>query len=353
MVNTNKGDNMHEIDLKNYKIRTDLIVEQIDKDDKNIIKKERKYSDINVLEITLEEDNKELLKDKGTYITISFNDVTDTQNRKNLEKVLVEELKVMLSICKINKDAKGLIVGLGNLSSTPDSLGPKVASSILVTRHLFELDGINVEEGYRNVSSFTPGVMGNTGIESSDIIKGIIDSIKPDFVIAIDALASSSIDRVNKTIQLTSTGINPGSGVGNSRKELSEKTLGIPVIAIGIPTVVDAVTIVSDTINYLKKIYSYNIKNIDKAKTKLSISTSKKYIEEDDNLTEEQKEQLLGLIGNLDDEEMKELILEVLTPIGYNMMVTPKEIDFIIDKLSVVIRDSINKGLHQKLVKDI
>ncbi len=338
---------MHEIDLSNYKVRTDLIVEEEGIiENKDVIKKEREYGDIKVLDIILKDDMKELGKKKGKYITINFSDVTDSKNRFKLENVLVQELRKILNELKIKMSAKCLVVGLGNSASTPDSLGPKVASSVLVTRYLFEIEGIKVEDGYRNVSSFVPGVMGSTGIEASDIILGIIEKIKPDFILVVDALASSSIDRVNKTIQITDTGIHPGSGVGNSRKELSLNTLGIPVIAIGIPTVVDAVTIVSDTINYIMKNYSYNVKHIDKASNKLKRVQDINYLDDVKELSKNEKEKLLGMIGNLNDEEIRQLIFEVLTPIGYNMMVTPKEVDFVIEKLSVMLRNSINKSLH-------
>lgn len=341
---------MHEIDLSKYKIRTDLIVEQLD-NDLNINQVERVYKDIKVLEVCLDKDNEFIEKKAGKYITISFNDITDINNRNNLEEVFVKELKKIMNSSNIKGNDKCLVVGLGNNNSTPDSLGPKVASNILVTRHLFELSGITVENGYRNVSSFIPGVMGSTGIEASDIILGIIEKTKPDFVLVIDALASSSIDRVNKTIQLTDSGINPGSGVGNARKEISKNTLGIPVIAIGIPTVVDAVTIVSDTINYIKKNYSYNIKNMNKGSNKFKLAKDTNYLKNDlDDLSKEENEKLLGLVGNLKEEEIKELIFEVLTPVGYNMMVTPKEVDFVIDKLSLVIVNGINKSLHSNKI---
>ena len=343
---------MHNIDLSRYKIRTDLIVEQLNDNINNqgINKEERKYENISILDIYLDNDNCNLFNKKpGRYITISFEDVTDSTNRINLEKALTKEIKKLLNSLNINDNARCLVVGLGNNQSTPDALGPKVANSVLVTRHLFQLEGVVVEKGYRNVSSFVPGVMGSTGIEASDIILGIIDKTKPDFVLVVDALAASSVDRVNKTIQMTDTGIHPGSGVGNSRKELSKETLGIPVIAIGITTVVDAVTIVSDTINFILKNYSYNIKNINKLSNKLKLSNSINYLDSElEELPKEEKERLLGMIGNLSDEEMKQLIFEVLSPIGYNMMVTPKEIDFVIDKLSSVVKNGINNSLHDE-----
>ena len=146
------------------------------------------------------------------------------------------------------------------MNVTPDALGPIVVENVLVTRHLFQLQPESVEEGFRPVSAIRPGVMGITGIETSDVIYGIIEKTNPDFVIAIDALAARSIERVNSTIQISDTGIHPGSGVGNKRKELSKATLGIPVIAIGVPTVVDAVSITSDTIDFILKHFGREMK---------------------------------------------------------------------------------------------
>ena len=220
---------------------------------------------------------------------------------------------------------------------------------IVVTKHLFELG--NVEKGFREVSAFSPGVMGQTGIETSEIIFGVVERTKPDFLIVIDALASNSIARINKTIQMTDSGIHPGSGVGNERKEISKKILNIPVIAIGVPTVVDAVTIVSDTINYMSKQFAYNKNNIDNPINKLIPISSIDYLKDKNikDLSPKDKKHLMGIIGTLSDEEMKQLVYEVLSPIGYNMMVTPKEIDFLIEKLSEVLAGGINNTLHRQI----
>lgn len=342
---------MSEFDLKNYKVRTDLIVESIDTDNtKDIDKTEREIDDIKVTDITVKKDLESLNKKRGKYITISFDDITDTNNRRRVEEVVINELLNLMKFNKISTNDSCLVIGLGNYKSTPDSLGPKVISDLVVTRHLYLIDELRVEEGYREVSGFIPGVMGTTGIEAHNIISGLVKEIKPKFIIAIDALASSSIDRVNKTIQMTDTGINPGSGVGNSRKEISKNTLGIPVIAIGIPTVVDAVTIVSDTLKYLLKKFSYNKENINNHANKLKPVTSINYLKDDiKDLSSEDKERILGFLGNLSEEEMHQLIFEVLSPIGYNLMVTPKEIDFVIDKLGLLLSTSINKALHTKM----
>lgn len=337
----------NEKDLKQYSIRTDLIVDLFDQQqtEDGVFSDSYQENDINVLEVTITKEKNKLNKKKGKYITISYQDVTDKVNAKNVETVVVKELKKMFLDLNIDENKKCLVVGLGNRKSTPDALGPKTVDEILVTRYLYEMDNIEVDKDYRNVASFIPGVTGNTGIESSDIILGIIERIKPDFVLVIDALASSSMDRVNKTIQITDSGIHPGSGVYNNRKELSYETLHIPVISIGVPTVIEAFVLVSDTIQYLLKHFSYNKENYQK--NKLIPVTMRNYKNHTKELSKEEKIQLLGEIGTLTEEEIKELIFEVLTPIGYNMMVTPKEIDFVMDKTSELLSSAINKALHK------
>lgn len=347
------GDKMnHEIDLQKYQIRTDLAIEAINKNKeiKGVKSSQRVVDNIKITDVYIDiEVSKTINKKSGNYITIEFTDVTDYNNSEKVKKIFVEELKKIIKNNNISKEDSCLIVGLGNSNSTPDSLGPKSVSNVIVTNHLFVLG--EVEDGFRKTYALTPGVMGSTGIETSELIKSVVDSVKPDFVLAIDALASQSIERVNKTIQMTDTGIHPGSGVGNSRKELSYDTLNIPVIAIGVPTVVDAVTIVSDTIDYMFKHYSYNKNNIDNPVNKLIPAVSLNYLNKEINVTKEDKETLMGVIGSLDNEEIKQLIFEVLTPIGYNLMVTPKEIDFLMDKLSLIIGEGINVALHDKVDK--
>ncbi len=337
----------NKIKLENKLIRTDLVVELIDKNNKNIISKTK--DNITITTANVEKDiSSQIGKKEGMYITISFDDITNFETREKVGKVLEEELKKIIKKLKIKPKAECLIVGLGNIKSTPDSLGPLTIQKIVVTKHLFTLN-TNVKDGIRSVSALSPGVMGTTGIETSDIIKAIVDKIKPDFLIIIDSLAALSINRVNKVIQLTNTGIHPGSGIGNSRKEISYDILKIPVIAIGVPTVVESATIVNDTINYLFKHLSYIKNNYDK--NKLTITKLDNYQKkiENNNLNSEEKKQVLGLIGELAEEDKKALILEVLNSLNYNLMVTPKEIDYVIEKLSDLIASSINNALHRQI----
>lgn len=338
----------HEIDLKNINIRTDMIVDTIDtsSDNSDIKSYKKEFDNISVEEIIIDKKSSEIYKRKdGIYKTITFKDITDKDNFKKVEKVLIDEIRDLMEKLKISSDASCLIIGLGNNKSTPDSLGPKCIENVLVTRYLFDLG--EVEEGYRNTSSFTPGVTGTTGIETKKLIEGVVNVSKPDFLIIIDALASSSIERVNKTIQITDVGIAPGSGVGNNREELNSKTFNIPTIAIGVPTIVDAVTIVSDTFKYMMRQFNYKLENLDNKKLKFVDELHQNYLNEEGELSFENKEKILGIVGTLKDDDLKKLIYEVLSPIDYNLMVTPKEIDFIMEKLSLLIANSINKVLHK------
>lgn len=337
----------NRIDLSNYNIHTDLV---IDNDIINNYMKKTKINDT-LSTTSIEIDDavcSKLNKKKGLYITIEFTDVTNHEDKLEIEKCLISELRKLFEKNNIKENDEVLILGLGNRFSTADSLGPKTIDKILVTRHLFELN-TDIKEGIRCVSGISPGVMANTGIETFDIIMGIIRKIKPKFIIAIDALASSSIDRINKTIQLTDTGIHPGSGIGNNRKEISLETVGIPVIAIGVPTVVESSIIVSDTIYYLFKHLSYIKDNYDE--NKLVFNHGDDYISRimDKDLDIQEKKNLSGIIGTLSEEEKLDLTREVLNSINYNLIVTPKEIDFLIENLGEVISNGINKSLHKAL----
>ena len=194
---------------------------------------------------------------------------------------------------------------------TPDALGPKVINEIDVTRHLIKYLPQYVEKGTRPVSAIAPGVLGTTGIETAEILKGIVEYAKPQLLIVIDALASRSIDRISSTIQLSDTGIIPGAGVGNVRQGINEETLGIPVISIGIPTVVELATLVSDGIDIF----------IDKLQEKA-----------------ESNEYLNRLQQNDKYEEVK----KALNVGEYNMIVTPKEIDDLIENMKDIVARGIN-----------
>lgn len=336
----------HEIDLKKYDIRSDLVLDSIENNRSNIKSDIYEKDGIKVTKVDVDRDNSSLLnKKEGKYVTIEFDDVTDSGNRDRVKDIFTSELKGMIDSLKLKKDYTVLVIGLGNEKSTPDSLGPKVIQNTLITRYLYVI-GENVSDGIRSVSGISPGVMADTGIETVDIISSIVERIKPDIVIAVDALAASSITRINKSIQITDTGIHPGSGVGNMRKEISFDTLGIPVIGIGVPTVVSSSIIVYDTIDFLFKHISYIKDN--QNKNKLIYSRNNYYDKiKDKDLSNKERGELAGLLGTLSEEEERGLINEVLDSLSYNFIVTPKEIDFIVDKLAIVISSGINNSLHK------
>jgi len=263
-------------------------------------------------------------KPMGNYITLEVPRLkeNDQELYEDTCKALAQEL---VKILKLEENSSILVVGLGNWNVTPDSLGPKVTNHLMVTRHLLEYVPDQVDEGVRPVCAVAPGVLGITGIETGEIVKGIVERVKPDVVIAIDALASRKMERVNTTIQIADTGISPGSGVGNKRMEISQNTLVIPVIAIGVPTVVDAATMANDTIDLVI-----------------------------DSLLNEAKEdkQFYNMLKNIDRNEKYQLIQEVLEPYVGNLIVTPKEIDDVVDRIAKVIANGLNIALHQGITLD-
>jgi spore protease len=258
-------------------------------------------------------------KPMGNYITLEIPGLRDN-DQELYENTCKELAKELVGILRLNDKTMTLVVGLGNWNVTPDALGPKVVSSMMVTRHLLEYLPEQVDEGVRPVCAVAPGVLGITGIETGEIIKGIVERIKPDYVIAIDALASRKMERVNTTIQIADTGIAPGSGVGNKRMELSKETLGIPVIAIGVPTVVDAATMANDTIDLVL-----------------------------DSMIEQAKQgsEFYNMMKSIDRDEKYGMIQEVLEPYVGNLIVTPKEIDEVVRKIAKVIANGLNIALHQ------
>lgn len=333
----------HEVDLNKYQIRTDLVIE---KNNDDFINTEIEEKNIKITKTILKKDNLIKEKKKGTYITIEFEDITDSNNFNDVKTIFEKYLKELIKETNIKKTDSCLIIGLGNKDSTPDAIGPLTVQNIVVTNHIYMYD--ELDKSYRRVSAITPNVTAVNGIETSDYVKGIVSVLKPDFLIVIDALASYSIKRVNKTIQMSNTGISPGSGVGNNRKEISENTLKIPVIAIGIPTVVDAVSVVTDTIGFLEKHYAFYKHYLEQPISKISIAGQINYLNKNVNIDSNDNEKILGMVGTLKEEELRSLVHEVLTPIGYNMMVTPKEIDFLIKELSKLLAIGINNSIHFK-----
>lgn len=318
-----------------YEIRSDLAVENRElykesfhKDSEGIsIENEKnQYYTITRVKISNSQGSKNMRKPVGNYITIDVPKLnkTDEDLKDEISQVLAKEIK---GLGKNGPDSKILIVGLGNWNITPDALGPKVVNRVLVTRQFFVNYNKEIDETVANVAALSPGVMGITGIETSEIVKGVVEKVQPDLIIAVDALASRKMNRVSTSIQISDTGINPGSGVGNKRMELTERTLGKPVIAIGIPTVVDAATIVNDTLDLIIG-----------------------------NLQEEAKEgtEFYNMLSQIDSEEKYQFIREVLNPYIENVVVTPTDIDMVIDDLSIIVANGLNMALHPGIdLKDV
>ncbi len=280
---------------------------------------------VTIVNITNDEGVKAMGKPVGTYVTIesSFIKENDISAHEEIISVLSSHIK---ELCP--HDTKTiLVIGLGNYQVTPDSLGPKVVDKILVTRHIKDTVPSDINNSVSSVAALAPGVMGMTGIETVEVVKGVSDHVKPDLVIAIDALAARKVSRVNSTIQLSDTGVAPGAGVGNKRKTIDKENLGVPVIAIGVPTVVDAATMANDT-----------IERVIEALLKESEKGSNFY----------------NMLMDTSEEEKYTLIKEVLDPYSENMFVTPKEVDAVIDNLVNIIANSINIALHPGInIEDI
>ena len=245
-----------------YQIRTDLALETQEKMQEDHVElkgvrflEEKLSPNLTVSTVVIETENgaKTMGKPKGTYITIEAADM-DEEDEDYHREVSEQLARVIRQLVRLKKESLSvLIAGLGNREVTPDALGPEVIGNLRITRHMIRVYGrVSAElQQAAEVSALVPGVMAQTGMETLEIIKGVVDETHPQLVIVIDALAARSTKRLNRTIQITDTGINPGSGVGNHRNAINEETLGVPVIAIGVPTVVDAVTIVNDTMEAL------------------------------------------------------------------------------------------------------
>lgn len=309
-----------------YNFRTDMAVER-----NEIYKKQNclaegidgientneiiKDIEISKVKITNENGANALGKPVGNYITLDVKEIknADEERIEEIAETMADELRNVIGEHVSDTDDI-LVVGLGNRYVTPDALGPKVVPEIEVTRHILEYMPKIMPEDTRPVSAISPGVLGITGIETMEILKGIVQNIKPKMLIVIDALATRKLERISSSIQIADTGIVPGAGVNNARKEISINTLGIPVIAIGIPTVVDLATITNECIDIF-------IENL------------------------QQKAMSNSTLNELKEKDNYEEIKEALIPKDYNMIVTPKEIDKLIDNMSEIVARGINKSM--------
>lgn len=289
------------------KYRTDLALEckelaeeenvSVGEDDGVLFNKRDYGNNVTVVKIEIldERGEKMLEKPKGTYITIEAEGIIEEENQ--VKKVAMNAIADELAeLVPFHNKLKVLVVGLGNNLVTPDSLGPSTLSKVRPTRHLFKFMKQDSDDEMSNVSCIIPGVMGNTGVESAELIKKAAELIKPDVIIVIDSLAARDISRLSTTIQITDTGISPGAGMGNNRAGINEETMGVRVIAIGVPTVIDITTVIRDT-----------------------------------------------LVDNVDDLHMIENYLQ---DYKFESIVTSTDIDVIIKEFSDVIANGINKVLH-------
>ena len=257
-----------------------------------------------VVKIVTENGAKSMGRPQGTYITIEAPELSTPD--EDYHREISEEISTHLrKLIDLKKEKSVLVVGLGNAAITADALGPQVVDNLLMTRHIIKeygLRGIKHEKMHR-ISGIAPGVMAQTGMETAEIVQGIVSETKPDVVVAIDALATRSVRRLSRTIQITDTGIHPGSGVGNHRNGLTEENLQVKVIGIGVPTVVDAATIVHDSMAHL--------------------------------------------LDTLEETEQKEFLDEMIAPNLYSMFVTPKDVDETIKYLSFTISEGLNIAFSQ------
>ena len=257
-----------------------------------------------VVKIVTENGAKSMGRPQGTYITIEAPELSTPD--EDYHREISEEISTHLrKLIDLKKEKSVLVVGLGNAAITADALGPQVVDNLLMTRHIIKeygLRGIKHEKMHL-ISGIAPGVMAQTGMETAEIVQGIVSETKPDVVVAIDALAARSVRRLSRTIQITDTGIHPGSGVGNHRNGLTEENLQVKVIGIGVPTVVDAATIVHDSMAHL--------------------------------------------LDTLEETEQKEFLDEMIAPNLYSMFVTPKDVDETIKYLSFTISEGLNIAFSQ------
>lgn len=319
---------MREYRLDRYQTRTDLALEERERfedDDVEIsgVELEEQYDEINDIhvtkvKITTEKGAKAMGKPKGTYITLEAPNmaVPDEDYHKEVSNVLAKYIKLLMP--QDISEQSILVVGLGNSQITPDSLGPKVVDNLLITRHIVNEYGKLAlgKEKIHKISSIVPGVMAQTGMEASEIVRGIVEETNPDIVIAIDALAARNTKRLNRTIQIANTGIHPGSGVGNHRNGLTERSLGVPVIAIGVPTVVETCTIVNDTMENL-------IRAMEESKQLKSMG---------------------DVLRMFNATEKHELLRELIAPHLNGMFVTPKDMDETVKMLGFTISEALNKA---------
>lgn len=316
--------------LEGFTVYTDLAVEANDlavqKHGQKLpgIEEEIRHLDdvvINRIKIKTAQTAAQLGKEPGDYITVHSENLrgNNREEQNRLAGIIAAELKSLIGWNDedLAEEPTVFVVGLGNWRATPDALGPKVLSKLLVTRHLYQEAPPELRRGIRPVCGLTPGVLGLTGIETGEIIRGIIDRLAPDLLIVVDALSARGTDRLGATVQMSNTGIAPGSGVGGNRLMIDEKSMEVPVIAIGVPTVVHGLILANETLGELQR----------------------------------QARSIKG-IGGIPDDLKRRVIEKVLKPFSHNAIMTPKGIDELIEEVSRTIAGAINIALHHDITED-
>lgn len=309
-----------------YPIRTDLALESQERLQKKqgLIKgvsfhEEERENGVLVSTVIIETENaaKAMGRPRGTYVTIEAPQMAE-EEEENHRDISLELAKTIRQMMPEKEELSVLVVGLGNREVTPDALGPRVVDNLFITRHIMNEFGRYAfkDEDVVKVSGIVPGVMAQTGMECVEILRGVVKETSPDFVITVDALAARNVRRLGRTIQLTDTGITPGSGIGNHRNAINASSIGVPVISLGVPTVVDAATIVSDAMTTLIEAMS------------------------------------LSDLKELDERERQELARELLSPQLNGLFVTPKNIDDSIKSLSFLISEGLNAALCKEALKE-
>ncbi len=315
--------------IEKYSIRTDLALEQKERFEADNVEipgvileeQQDEEREIKITTVKIETENgaKIMKKPVGTYVTMEAPGmaVPDEDYHREIAEELSRYLRRFLKTDDRKKDYSVLVAGLGNRKVTPDALGPYVVDNLNISRHIVKEYGKYAmgEEKVQMVSAVVPGVMGQTGMETVEIIRGIVKETKPDLLIVIDALAARSSRRLNRTIQISDAGIHPGSGVGNYRNGITRETVGIPVIAIGVPTVVDAATIVNDTMENL-------IRALESSETLRGVGV---------------------VLQGYNAAEKYELVKELISPHLHGLFVTPKDIDETVKRISYTISEALNQ----------
>lgn len=287
--------------MKPINIRTDFADEVCSMDYKgsSYDHKETSNDYVIVHTINIKDENNELGKQKGSYVSVEFKEMDDAYKREKIIEAFGEQLQTIIDKNQ-KKIERILVIGLGNKEIVSDALGPNTIDQILVTAHLFELEGVSQEDGVRNVAAIAPGVMGQTGLESASIVHALTKEFKPDIILAVDALATKNTSRINRVIQITDTGIMPGSGVGNHRLAINKESLGVDVIAIGVATVTSIGAIIEESFSVISE-----------------------------------------------DEDMKDKLFEEIQKQNQlDLMVTPKSMDHELEELVEIVSESINTIIH-------